>query len=136
MKYKLLHPQPGIQYIAKLGITKHALCLSFILAACFSACIVQSLLILQTKNSSFFPSLASYFSSYSSYVINSHVCIVSYTQQKAIITCCQFVVLCDTIDTTIDIDTKFGIAKESIGITSIGYILLARLSCLKNRATL
>ena len=46
------------------------------------------------------------------------------------------VVLCDTIDTTIGIDIKFGIAKESIGIASIGYILLARLSLLKKRVTL
>jgi len=29
-------------------------------------------------------------------------------------------VLCDTINTTIGIDAKFGIAKESIGIASIG----------------
>ena len=32
-------------------------------------------------------------------------------------------VLRDTIDTTIGIDTKFGIVKQSIGITSIGYVI-------------
>ena len=31
------------------------------------------------------------------------------------------VVLCNTIDTTMGIDTKFGIAKESIGIASVEY---------------
>ena len=30
--------------------------------------------------------------------------------------------LCDTIDTMIGIDTKFGMAKKSIGIASIGRI--------------
>ena len=53
---KCMHPQPGIQYIAKVGIKKHALGLSFILAACFSVFIV--VVPTNVENSNFLPTLA------------------------------------------------------------------------------